>query len=66
MTGSRGPTGPEGLAGGVSLADSWRPGRYFCPSGGNHYTRLVDCDFSSCRLETLYNGVSVRTELGES
>ena len=77
MTGPMGPDGVQG--GGmlmenndvldpqvcctVSLADSWNPGRYFCPSGGNLYTRLVDCDYSACRLETQYNGVSLASYL---
>ena len=45
------------------VGESWKPGRYFCPGGGNLYTRLVDCDYSACRLETQYNGVSLASYL---
>ncbi|EKX37532.1 hypothetical protein GUITHDRAFT_144953 [Guillardia theta CCMP2712] len=48
---------PHSLAGEAPADDGWTPGRYFCPGGGDAWTRLVDCDFSSCRLETHYNGV---------
>jgi hypothetical protein len=35
---------------------TWAPGPYFCPGGQTEWTRLVDCNQASCRLETKYNG----------
>eukprot|EP00960_Hanusia_phi_P050765 760407-Hanusia_phi.AAC.2 len=56
IKGISGRAGPDGLQGDAQVTETWRPSRYFCPGAGNHYTRLVDCNTGSCRLEVNYNG----------
>ena len=56
-SGIRGSVGPSGVDGALGSAESWAPAPYFCPSAANDWSRLVDCNQASCRLETKYNGV---------
>jgi hypothetical protein len=56
--GTKGPIGPKGDEGyDGRTGKGWKASRYFCPGGGDEYTRLVACDTTSCRVETKYNGV---------
>ena len=41
--GGGGGQGLMGSDGTLAGTDSWTSNRYFCPGGGNAYTRLTDC-----------------------
>jgi len=53
---ARGPGGSTGFEGLQGRDGIWATTGYFCPGGSNDWTRLVDCNEASCRLETQYNG----------
>ena len=55
--GDKGRTGSNGDEGHGGLSEGWKNANYFCPGGGNTFTRLVACSTGSCRVETHYNGV---------
>jgi hypothetical protein len=52
----RGPAGAEGYPGPPGAPALWSPGPYYCPGGSTEWTRLVDCNQASCRVETKFNG----------